>query len=128
MEEKSLPDGEKEVERNLRYQRKPDKLKHNTEFKNIYRIGKRETGNHVSIIYIKKPGFKFGISFRRDAKPAVKRNRAKRRLTEIIRKNEELLSKNIHLVIRVSKEGLDLSFHELMGEFNLLLRNAEICL
>lgn len=117
---------EKKEEKNLQSLRKANKIRNTTEFKEIFRSGKRRTLKHLTIIFIEKNGFKFGITFKRDAKPAVKRNRIKRRLIEIIRMRKELMKKDIHMVIHLSKNGLDLSFDELSDEFIHLLKDARI--
>jgi ribonuclease P protein component len=75
---------------------------------------------------VKGRGFKFGITFQREAKPAVKRNRAKRRLTEMIRGDKALFANDIHMVIHVRKSGIDLSFQELEAEFRCLVEKAGI--
>ena len=77
-------------------------------------------------IYIKKHGFKFGITFRKEAKPAVKRNRAKRRIAQMIRSNMQLLKKDIHMVVHIPKSGIELTFDELKQEFFRLLTEAHI--
>lgn len=117
---------EKREEKNLQSLRKANKIRSTTEFKEIFRSGKRRALKHLTIIFIEKNGFKFGITFKRDAKPAVKRNRIKRRLIEIIRMRKELMKKDIHMVILLSKTGLDLSFDELSDEFIHLLKDARI--
>ncbi|MCK4233613.1 ribonuclease P protein component [candidate division WOR-3 bacterium] len=106
--------------------RKNNKLKKNSEFKEIYRSGERKSGEDLTIIFSVKKGFRFGISFKRDAKPAVKRNRTKRRLMEIVRKNKKLIEKDIHMVIYCTKKSFDLSFDELATEFGHLLKDARI--
>lgn len=117
---------EKREEKNLQSLRKANKIRNTKEFKEIFRSGKRRALKHLAIIFIEKNGFKFGITFKRDAKPAVKRNRIKRRLIEIIRMRKELMKKDIHMVIHLSKTGLDLSFDELSDEFIHLLKDARI--
>lgn len=117
---------EKREEKNLQSLRKANKIRSTKEFKEIFRSGERRALKHLTIIFIEKNGFKFGITFKRDAKPAVKRNRIKRRLIEIIKMRKELMKKDIHMVIHFSKTGLDLSFDELSDEFIHLLKDARI--
>jgi ribonuclease P protein component len=126
VDEKSLQDAERKAESDLPSLPGNLRIKKNTEFREIFRSGERRTGEHLSIIYIRKKGFKFGITFRREAKPAVKRNRAKRRITHMIRSNKQLLKKDIHMVVHIPKSGIGLSFGELEGEFLHLLMEAHI--
>lgn len=126
MEEKSLQEEGKRAESGLPYLPRNLSIKKNTEFREIFRSGKRKTGEHLSIIYIERQGFRFGITFRKEAKPAVKRNRTKRRIAQMIRSNEQLLKKDVHLVVHVPKSAINLSFNELKEEFLHLLREAQI--
>lgn len=126
MEEKSLQDAERKAESDLPSLPRNLRIKKNTEFREIFRSGERRTGEHLSIIYIKRRGFRFGITFRKEAKPAVKRNRAKRRITQMIRANMQLLEKDIHMVVRIPKSGIELTFDELKREFYHLLAEAHI--
>ncbi len=126
MEEKSLQEEERRGGRNLLSLRKVNKIRKNSDFKEIFRSGKRKTGKNLTIIFLEKKGFKFGITFKKGVKSAVKRNRTKRRLTEIIRMRKELMKKDIHIVTHLSKTAIDLSFDELSGEFTHLLKDANI--
>ncbi len=126
MEEKSLQDEGKKAESGLPYLPRNLSIKKSTEFREIFRSGKRRAGEHLSIIYIEKKGFKYGITFRKDAKPAVKRNRTKRRIIQMIRSKRELLMKDIHMVVHILKSGMELSFDELEEEFFRLLAEARI--
>lgn len=123
---KSSREEEKEEEKNSPSLKKNHSIKKNSEFREIYRTGNRKTGKNLSIIFIEKESFKYGISFNKKVKPAVSRNKMKRRIKEIIRKNRILLSKKIHIVIFCSRTSLSLSFDELTSELNRLLKNAEI--
>jgi len=106
--------------------KKANRIKNNSEFKEIFRLGKRKEGKNLTLIFIEKKGFKLGITFKKGSKPAVMRNRAKRRLTEIMRKKKDLIEKDIHIVIHLSKDSLTLSFDELSIELNNLLQDAGI--
>ena len=126
MEEKSLQDAERKAESDLPSLPRNLRIKKKTEFREIFRSGERRTGEHLSIIYIRKQGFKFGITFRKEAKPAVKRNRAKRRIVQMIRSNMQLLKKDVHMVVHIPKSGIELTFDELKQEFFCLLAEAHI--
>jgi ribonuclease P protein component len=126
VEEKSLQDEERKAENGLPSLLRNHRVKKKSEFREIFRSGERRTGDHLTIIFVKGRGFKFGITFQREAKPAVKRNRAKRRLTEMIRGDKALFANDIHMVIHVRKSGIDLSFQELEAEFRCLVEKAGI--
>lgn len=126
MEERSLQDAERKAENDLPSLPRNLRIKKNTEFREIFRSGERRTGEHLSIIYVRRQGFKFGVTFRREAKPAVKRNRTKRRIAQMIRAKTELLKKDVHLVVHIPKSGVELTFAELEREFFRLLTEARI--
>jgi ribonuclease P protein component len=126
VEGKSLQEEGKREGKNSQSLKKANRIKNNSEFKEIFRLGKRKEGENLTLIFVEKEGFKFGITFKKGSKPAVMRNRAKRRLIEIIRKRKDLMVKDIHIVIHLSKTGITLSFDELSTEFNNLLQGAGI--
>lgn len=121
-----MQDAERKAENDLPSLPRNLRIKKNTEFREIFRSGERRTGEHLSIIYVRRQGFKFGVTFRREAKPAVKRNRTKRRIAQMIRAKTELLKKDVHLVVHIPKSGVELTFAELEREFFRLLTEARI--
>lgn len=126
MEEKSLQDAERKAESDLPSLPRNLRIKKNSEFREIFRSGERRTAEHLSIIYIKRQGFRYGITFRKEAKSAVKRNRAKRRITHILRENTRLQGKDVHLVVHIPKSGTELPFADLKQEFCRLLSEAKL--
>jgi len=126
VEEKSLQEDGKRDVRNSLSPRKHNRIKKNSTFKNIFRDGERFYTDNLGIIFVRKEGFKFGITFKKDAKPAVKRNKIKRRIMRIIQSDKTLATQNIYLVIHISKPALELSFKELKEEFTHLLKKANI--
>jgi len=125
-EEKFLREDEKKDVRNSPSPQKHNRIKKNSTFKNIFRDGERFYTNNLGIIFVRKEGFKFGITFKKGAKPAVKRNKIKRRIMQIIQSNKTLVTQNIYMVIHISKPALELSFKELKEEFTHLLKKANI--
>jgi ribonuclease P protein component len=126
VEERYLPEGEKKAGKDSPSLTKNNRLRKNFEFNKVFKSGKRKSGEHLTVIYTEREGFKYGITFQRGAKPAVKRNKTKRRIREIIRMTKNIVDSNVHMVIIVSKTGVNLSFKELNKELNTLLLDAEI--
>jgi len=126
LEGKSLQAEERKAGRNSPFHKKPETIKRNSGFREIFRKGVRKPGKNLTLIYIEKKGFRYGITFTKGARPAVRRNRTKRRLKEIIRTTRGLMKKDIQMVIHISQTGLGLSYSELLDEFTFLLKDARI--
>ena len=67
---------------------------------------------------------KIGIAARKSVGKAVTRNRLKRRLRESVRKLLSSLPQDLKMVIVGKKAAVGLSFEEIMGELQGLLRSA----
>ena len=89
------------------------RIKKNEEFEYIINNGKVLKNKLYVIYYIesKKEYNRFGISVSKKVGDAVKRNKIKRRIRDIIIKNS--IKSNYDYVIIVRKEVGDLSFNEL---------------
>lgn len=80
-----------------------NRLKKNKDFKIVYRKGK-SFANRDFVIYHKKNSYgypRIGFSVSKKVGKAWKRNIIKRRLREILRKNENVLSLNYDIIIIV---------------------------
>ncbi|WP_272943634.1 ribonuclease P protein component [Hippea alviniae] len=76
------------------------------EFKEVYTKGKKiVTSFYVLFILKGKEELKVGVVASKKIGKAVKRNRAKRRLREIVRLSQPFLSKNMWLVL-VARKGI----------------------
>lgn len=87
------------------------------EFALIY-AGKRISGAMFRVYYnilgdIGKAGF---VVSKKVSKSAVKRNKIKRRLREIYRRNRDMLPANISIVIQVLPQAAEASFDEIKRE------------
>ncbi|MDE7314980.1 MAG: ribonuclease P protein component [Mucispirillum sp.] len=87
------------------------------EFTAIY-MGKRVSGSMFIIYYnilgsIGKAGFTVS---KKVSKSAVERNKLKRRLREIYRRNKNLLPANVSIIIRVLPQAAGADFNEIKNE------------
>lgn len=87
------------------------------EFTAIY-TGKRVSGSMFIIYYnilgsIDKAGFTVS---KKVSKSAVERNKLKRRLREIYRRNKNLLPANVSIIIRVLPQAAGADFNEIKNE------------
>jgi len=118
-------EGKKE-ERGLRFREKNNTIKKRSHFDEIFRKGKRTVGSTISIVFTEEDSFKFGITFKRDAKSAVQRNKAKRRIRHLVRNGKLKLRENINIVFILSGDSLSLTFKELSSELRKIIEDAEI--
>jgi ribonuclease P protein component len=104
----------------------------NSEFRSIYKYGKRLSLPALTLIYrfrstASKPlQTKLGLSVSRKVGKAHDRNLVKRRLREIFRLHHNELSENCDLVLIPRKETCDLSYVELESELLKLLGRAKL--
>jgi len=95
-----------------------NRLKKRKEFGFIYKNGKTVYSKNLNIIYVNtnRKIFRIGFSISKKVGKAVFRNKVKRRLSEIIRNNLNLIKNEYNYVI-VVKPGIDqLNFPQLKEE------------
>ena len=115
------------VENGLPYRRderlpKEERLKKRKEILEVFTKGKTISGNHMVIHYLTvKPDRKAGFAVSKKVKRKVDRNRIKRRLREIYRREKWRL-KNVHLMVLgtegVLHEDFRTLYHELVDLLN----------
>ena len=94
------------------------------QYKRVYSKGRKEVGRHL-ILYTWLHGRdeqRFGITVTRKIGTAVVRNRAKRRIREVIRQKMPVLSVGGDFVVVVRKGMTKASFHEVRDELLHLVR------
>lgn len=103
-------------------------LKENYEFRRVYQKGTSAVGGGM-VIYCRKgrPGSRrLGITASVKLGNAVKRNRARRRLREIYRLQEEKLRKGYDIVLVARGRTITASWGELNDTFLRLCRKLDI--
>lgn len=105
------------------------RIKKRSEFEEIQKKGKKTFGKNLILYRLdssEKPQ-KFGVKVNRNIKGAVKRNRIKRILREIIRKNKDKFKENERVLIYYRQDPSDklttvkISYQDLLSEFNVLV-------
>ena len=81
-------------------------LKSRTEFNEIFRTGTKVNSKHFLFLVKNSDESKFGFTVSRNIKGSVRRNRAKRRLREILRLNQSFLPPKKHIVFQ-AKPGVE---------------------
>lgn len=100
-----------------------NRLKKRKEFAYIHKNGKKLNAQHLSIIYIKSklPIPKIGISVSNKVGNAVKRNKVKRQLREIMRSNLPFLRNHQNIVLSAHPNISECDFSSLRTEIEKLL-------
>lgn len=95
------------------------RLKKNTQFRTVYRDGKREAGRKVVIYYLQRgnKGISAGFVASRKIGKACQRNRAKRLMREIFKRLEDRIKdKNLWIVFVASFRPGETTFREALED------------
>jgi ribonuclease P protein component len=96
-------------------------LKDSREFDDVFQKGEKISSQHILLLYKVAEETRYGFSVARKIKGAVKRNRAKRRLRELLRLNQNKIPAELNLVL-LAKPGIETcKFDKLNGEWIQLL-------
>lgn len=100
------------------------RIKDTNEFNLILTTGKKIINENFIIYYKEKKNnsSRFGITFAKKFGHAVIRNKFKRILREIIRKNENVFSNKFDYIIIIRKSCLNLNFFTLQDSFLNLIK------
>lgn len=99
------------------------RLKKDKQFSYIYKKGKKKSTNNFTLFYLvsKFENYKIGYSISKKQGKACKRNKLKRRLKEIVRKNN--LAKNyFNYIILARENSSQLEFNDIEREIILLFK------
>lgn len=94
--------------------KKSEIIKNSKEFEKILRNGKWISSPFFIIYYRKAPGRKVGFAVSKRVKKKVERNRIRRRLREIYRRNKELFPEKIHIILMGIPETGEAPFTSLL--------------
>jgi ribonuclease P protein component len=103
------------------------RIKKKKEWEEVVKKGERFFGVNLSLLRLKTEGekIKLGIGIRSGIKGAVKRNRIKRLLREVIRKNKDKFSPGEKVILTYRSKEVDISYQELLNEFLKLVTNLK---
>jgi len=99
------------------------RIKKKSEFDEILKNGKKIPGKNLTLYRMDSHEKlqKFGIKLNRNIKGAVKRNRIKRLLREILRKNKDRFKENERVLVFYKSTAKDTSYKSLLSEFENLI-------
>ena len=105
-----------------------NRLKKRYQFNYVYKSGEHYSGEHI-VLYTassKTKNIKVGLAVTKKVGHAVVRNKIRRRLREIVRKQLPKLKQNYNIII-VAKENItEAGFEQLCFELNKLLKRANL--
>ena len=99
-------------------------LKTKKEFEEVFQKGKRKSSGNLTIYCYdsEEPGLKFGFLVDKKIKKSVPRNKLKRWLREIVRKNKEKFSSGQKTIFFAKREALEKTIWDLYADFEKLLK------
>ena len=104
---------------------KSEIIKRQSDFRALIGQGKRLSSKHITLYFTESSALKYGFAVSRKVGNAVKRNKAKRKIKEILWLKRELLPENIKIVI-FAKSGCErIEFRELESEYVKLINQIK---
>ena len=105
-----------------------DRLRKRTEFEACYASGVRVSGRHLVLFLVADPAAsrpRIGISVSKKVGNAVVRNRVKRRLRELFRRNRaEFSGRNGQIAVNARPSAAAAPFEDLARDYTTILRKA----
>jgi len=109
-----------------------DRLRRKRDFDECYASGVRVSGRHLQVFLLSAgtaapsspPRPRLGLSVSRRVGGAVARNRVRRRLREIFRRNRDLFEASTDVVINAKPSAAQAPFEELVLEYRSLVGTA----
>jgi ribonuclease P protein component len=96
-----------------------ERLRSQKDFISLYKNGSRFRGRYFNLVYRPNPlGFsRLAVVVSKKVGPAVTRNRVKRRIRDLFRRNKGLLAEPMDLIVVTRKEILELGAPELRAGY-----------
>ena len=105
-----------------------NRLKKRYQFNYVYKSGEHYSGEHI-VLYVassKTKNIKVGLAVTKKVGHAVVRNKVRRRLREIIKKQVPNLKQNNNIIIVARDNINEASFEKLSNEFFKLIKKANL--
>ena len=105
-----------------------NRLKKRYQFNYVYKSGEHFSGEHM-VLYVvssKTKNIKVGLAVTKKIGKAVVRNRVRRQLREIIKKQVPALKQNNNIIVVARENITEASFEKLSNEFSRLIKKANL--
>jgi ribonuclease P protein component len=105
---------------------KTDRILKRDLFKRVYEEGQKIQSSHFTAFVLPNSGgqARIGITATRKMGNSVERNRARRLVREVFRKNKWLVPHGVDIVINVKRSLAEASYGDLEGDFVTFLERA----
>ena len=97
----------------------PERIRKKKEFNHLYKKGKRYRGKYFNLIYLSSASSfsRMAVVVSKKVGNAVKRNKIKRWIRTLFRRNKSLLKAPLDIIIIAKKEILESSWLTLKGDY-----------
>lgn len=105
-----------------------NRLRKRYQFNYVYKSGEHFSSEHI-VLYTatsKTKSIKVGLAVTKKVGHAVVRNKIRRRLREIIKKQLPIMKQNYNIIVVARENVTEASFDELSFEFNKLIKKANL--
>lgn len=105
---------------------KTNRILRRSEFRRVYEKGCKFRTNFFTAFVVESGGCKprLGITTTRKMGNAVKRNRARRLLREVFRKNKQFVPNGIDIVVNAKESIIEVAYRDLESDFISFLQRA----
>lgn len=105
-----------------------NRLKKRYQFNYVYKSGEHISGEHMVLYLVssKTKNIKVGLAVTKKIGKAVVRNRVRRQLREIIKKQVPSLKQNYNIIVVARDNITSASFENLTNEFLKLIKKANL--
>ena len=105
---------------------KTDRILKRADFRRVYEEGRKFQARCFTAFVLPGSGerSRIGITATRKNGNSVERNRARRMVREVFRKNKWLVPRGVDIVINVKRPLVEASYRELEGDFITFLQRA----
>lgn len=104
---------------------KSEILKRRSDFSTLIRQGKRLSSKHITLYFTEANTLKYGFAVSRKVGNAVKRNKARRRIKEILQQKKEMLPDKKKVVVFIKSGCERIEFCKLESEYVNLLEKIK---
>jgi ribonuclease P protein component len=103
----------------------PERIRKNKEFFHLYKKGKRYRGKYFNLVYLSSASSssRMAVVVSKKVGNAVKRNKFKRWIRTLFRRNKNLLKDSHDIIVIVKKEILDASWLTLQEDYQAAIKS-----